>query len=144
MERTAEILDTATGLYCLTGEGATFTGRAECERRLFDLKRLCFWADGKESRFVVDWKDEGGNILDTFGLDEAGFEELTGHAPKTPDEYAAYDRAFWAAQVAAIRVEGARRREDEREPVHPRGDGFSEGLPSADAGVRQGAGCGQA
>lgn len=92
IERTAEILDTATGQFTLTFKGAVFVGRAECARALVDLRRI---DRGPAARFVVDWHDENNDILETFGIDERGFEALTGEAPKTPDEYANQDAAHW-------------------------------------------------
>jgi hypothetical protein len=92
MERTAEILDTASGLLQKTGQGAIFVGKAECEERLRHIQELQARPD---ARFILDWHDANGDILDTFHLDEDGFRALTGEEPKTPDEYSEIDAKFW-------------------------------------------------
>src|SRR5262245_32794010 len=98
MERTAEIIDTASGNCRKTGQGAVFVGATECQRELAKLRRL---EAGDGARFVVDWWDDAGNLVESFSLDEAGFEALIGFPPKTPEEYVAYDEAFWAGMRAA-------------------------------------------
>lgn len=107
MERTAEILDLATGDARKTGNGAVFVGAAECESRIRNLREN---DAGEDARFLVDIHDEQGDIVETFGLDEAGFEALTGEAPLSPEEYVEYDVAHWGA-IRALAAE----REAERQ-----------------------------
>lgn len=94
MKRTAEIIDLATGDARKTGKGAVFVGEAECDFRIRNLREN---DAGKDARFLVDIHDERGDILETLGLDEAGFEALTGEAPLSPEKYAEYDNAYWGA-----------------------------------------------
>jgi hypothetical protein len=98
MRRTAEILDTATDQFKKTGRGAVFIGEAECTAQFKDLTR----ADaGPGARFVVDWKDENGDILETFGLTEDGFRALVGEEPLTAEEYDEADARHWDAILTA-------------------------------------------
>lgn len=102
MEREAEILDTATGQFRKTNEGAIFVGSEECKKALADLRLL---SKGR-ARFIVDWKGDDG-ILDTFDIDEEGFEALVGHPPKTPDEYVEIDNAHWREAMDLGEEEGS-------------------------------------
>lgn len=93
IKRIAEVLDTSGGCCHMTGKGAVFIGEKECAKALADLKRL---DAGEAARFAVDWEDQDGNILDTFGVDEKGFRSLLGEDPQEPEAYAEYDRQYWA------------------------------------------------
>lgn len=93
MEREAVILCLRTDDNARkTGKGAVFVGKEACD---FNLRQLRELGRGQDAPFYVDWKDEDGDILDTFGIDEAGFRALVGEEPESPEFYAAYDAEYW-------------------------------------------------
>ncbi len=85
-----EILDTRTGDYRKTGEGAIMRSPVETWAAFQEAKTLHAPGGG----FVLDlYVDE--NLAGTVELDSRGFQRLTGHPPESPQRYEEYDAAFW-------------------------------------------------
>lgn len=101
MERTAEVFDASGDSLFMTGEGATFRGRTQCALEIAKIRQLTV---PDEARFILDWKDENGDILNTFHLDADGFRALTGKEPRSNAKYEIFDRDFWAASVRPRRL----------------------------------------
>lgn len=90
MERTAEVVDTATGSLKKTGKGAVFVGQEACQKAFRDLESLNL----PGGRFLVDWRDQH-DILATFRIDEDGFRYLVGEEPQSPEHYERVDAEYW-------------------------------------------------
>lgn len=92
MKRTAEVIDVRTGAARRTGHGASFEGEGSCLAHFANLEQL---DRGKDAPFWVDWHNEQGDLLHTFGIDEAGFRQLLGVEPRSAEDYVKVDESHW-------------------------------------------------
>lgn len=91
-----EILDTRTGQYRKTGEGAIMRSPVETWAAFQTAKKALHVPGGG---LVLDlYVDD--ELKDTITLNSYGFKRLTGSLPKSPQEYEKYDTVWWHDNTA--------------------------------------------
>jgi hypothetical protein len=80
----------------ITGMSAPFETNEEMAAAL--AKAKCLAEQSKTARFLVDFHRGDGDLLDTVAVDRAGFQAITGTAPRTEEEYQLIDARHWQRQ----------------------------------------------
>jgi len=87
------IFDVRSGDIKHTDKFISFSDK-EKEKRFFNSIKSGF-GENDNPQFLIDLRDETGDILDTVGATELQFKALMGTEPKSQEEYSEFDAQIW-------------------------------------------------